>query len=256
MLDCTKQIVGLNRPLAVEAIDRALSAATSEKLRIEKVARRKMLREIASELGSIDPELLERYKSEREELAQAFVAEDAPKTEAAHKDDVNPPDLTQMPYADALSFARKLEDPAERVAALIEIYRRETISPQQRSSVASEALTAATAMPLTNDRLTAMAMISRDFARINQPANAAFAAQLLSETFSKACDCEHVICDKSGEKFECVDLLDLFAEYLEEFKISAESMSLNNISLEARMLIFKLYPLLGLKPPALWSFGN
>jgi len=256
LLDCTKQIAALNLPLAVEAIDRALSAATSQKLRVEKAARRKMLKEIASELGSIDPGLLERYKSERDELAQALVAEDTPQTEAAHKDDVNPPDLSQMTYADALSFARKLEDSTERVAALIEIYRRETISPQQRSSVASEALTAATAMPLTNDRLTAMAMISRDFARINQPANAAFAAQLLSETFTKACDCEHVTCDRSGEKFDCVNLLDLFAEYLEEFKISAESMSINNISLEARMLIFKLYPLLGLKPPALWSLGN
>jgi hypothetical protein len=161
-----------------------------------------------------------------------------------------------MSYSDALSYARKLQDPVERTAALIDIYRRETITEQQRASVASEALTAATTMPLTNDRLTALAMISRDFARLNQAANAAFAAQLLSETFSKACDCEHVTCDRSGEKFECVDLLNLFAEYLEEFKISAEAMSLNNISLEARMLLFKLYPLLGLKTPAMWSFGN
>jgi len=256
LLDCTKQIAALNRPLALEAIDQALSAATSQKLRVEESVRRKMLRDIAAMLGSIDPELLERYKSERQELGQALTTEDAPKPDEKQQDDVKSPDLSEMTYADALSFARKLEDPAERVAALIEIYRRETISPQQRSSVASEALTAASAMPLTNNRLAAMAMISRDFARINQPANAAFAAQLLSETFSKACDCEHVTCDRSGEKFECVDLLNLFAEYLEEFKISAESMSLNNISLEARLLIFKLYPLLGLKPPALWSFGN
>jgi hypothetical protein len=155
-----------------------------------------------------------------------------------------------------LTFARTLKDPTERVAALIDIYRRETITEQQRSSVASEALTAATMMPITNDRLTAMAMISRDFARLNQLANAAFAAQLLSETFSKACECEHATCEKSGEKFECVDLLNLFATYLEEFKISAEAMSLNNISLEARLLIFKLYPLLGLKPPLFFSFGN
>ena len=111
-------------------------------------------------------------------------------------------------------------------------------------------------MPITNDRLTVMAMISRDFARLNELANAAFAAQLLSETFSKACDCEHVTCDRSGEKFDCLDLLNLFAEYLEEFKISAESMSLNNISLEARLLIFKLYPLLGLKTPGFFSLGN
>jgi hypothetical protein len=50
--------------------------------------------------------------------------------------------------------------------------------------------------------------------------------------------------------------LDLFAEYLEEFKISAESMSINNISLEARMLIFKLYPLLGREVPSLWFAGK
>jgi len=256
LLANTQQIVGLNRALALQAIDQALSAATSEKLRIKKAERRKMLREIASMIGSIDPELLERYKSEREELTFAMTAEDAPKQEEAHKDDVTLPDLSGVSYSEVLSYARKLQDPMERTAALIDIYRRETITEQQRASVASEALTAATTMPLTNDRLTALAMISRDFARLNQPANAAFAAQLLSETFSKACDCEHVTCDRSGEKFECVDLLNLFAEYLEEFKISAEAMSLNNISLEARMLIFKLYPLLGLKTPAIWSFGN
>src|ERR1035438_4209525 len=54
LLSCTAQIAEINRPLAVEAIDQALSAATSEKLRItsaekekdKKAARRKMLREI------------------------------------------------------------------------------------------------------------------------------------------------------------------------------------------------------------------
>jgi hypothetical protein len=256
LLDRTKAVADLNRQLAVEAIDKALSAAISEKLAIKKADRRKMLREIASMLRAIDPELLERYKTEREELAEAMTAEDPPKPEEPPKEDVQLPDLSEMSYSDALTYARTLKDPTERVAALIDIYRRETITEQQRSSVASEALTAATMMPITNDRLTAMAMISRDFARLNQLANAAFAAQLLSETFSKACECEHVTCYRSSEKFDCVDLLNLFAEYLEEFKISAEAMSLNNISLEARLLIFKLYPLLGLKAPAMWSFGN
>jgi hypothetical protein len=256
LLECTKQVAGLNRPLAVQAIDRALSAATSEKLDVGKTDRRKMLREIASLLRSIDPELLERYKSEREELAQAMVGEDPPKQEEPQKEEVHVPDFSDMSYSDALTYARTLKDPAERTAALIEIYRRETITDQQRASVASEALTSATTMPITNDRLTVMAMISRDFARLNQLANAAFAAQLLSETFSKACDCEHITCFRSSEKFDCLDLLNLFAEYLEEFKISAESMSLNNISLQARLLIFKLYPLLGLKTPSLFSLGN
>jgi hypothetical protein len=256
LLECTKQVAGLNRPLAVQAIDRALSAATSEKLDVGKTERRKMLREIASLLRSIDPELLERYKTEREELADAMATQDPPKQEEPQKQGVNAPDLSDMSYSDALTYARALKDPAERTAALIDIYRRETITDQQRSSVALEALTAATAMPITNDRLTVMAMISRDFARLNQLANAAFAAQLLSETFGKACDCEHVTCYRSGETFDCLDLLNLFAEYLEEFKISAESMSLNNISLQARLLILKLYPLLGLKTPSLFSLGN
>jgi hypothetical protein len=256
LLGRTKDVVGLNRPLAVEAIDQALSAATSEKLPIKKADRRKMLREIASMLRAIDPELLERYKTEREELSDAMTGEDPPKQAEPPKEDVQLPDLSEMSYPDALTYARALKDPTERVAALIDIYRRETISEQQRSSVGLEALAASTMMPITNDRLTAMAMISRDFARLNQPANAAFAAQLLSETFNKACECEHVTCYRSTEKFDCVDLLNLFAEYLEEFKISAEAISLNNISLEARLLIFKLYPLLGMKTPAMWSLGN
>ena len=41
-----------------------------------------------------------------------------------------------------------------------------------------------------------------------------------------------------------------------EFKITPESMELNNISLEVRLLILKLYPLLGLKTPSLWFIGN
>jgi hypothetical protein len=65
-------------------------------------------------LRSIDPELLERYKSEREELAQVMTAEDAPKPEEEHKDDVHLPDLSEMSYSDALSYARKLENPTER----------------------------------------------------------------------------------------------------------------------------------------------
>lgn len=256
LLDCTRQVAGVNRPLAVQAIDQALSTAISGKLDVAKPERRKMLREIASLLRSIDPDLLERYKTEREELAEAMVGEDPPKQEEPHKEDVQEADLSDMSYSDALTYARALKNPTVRTAALIEIYRSETVTDQQRSSVALEALTAATTMPITNDRLTVMAMISRDFARLNELANAAFAAQLLSETFSKACDCEHVTCNRSGEKFDCLDLLNLFAEYLEEFKISAESMSLNNISLEARLLVFKLYPLLGLKTPGFFSLGN
>jgi hypothetical protein len=255
LLECTKAIEGLNRPLAVEAIDKALRAAVSQKMRVKPPEKQKMLRQIAAQLRSIDPELLERYKSENEELSSAISGPEIAKPEEERKAD-NTPNLSDLPYSDALSAAQKIEDPGEKTGALIEIYRREAISSQQRASVASEALSAAAAMPITNDRLTALAMISRDFARINQPASAGFAAQLLSETFTKACDCESASCERNGEKFDCLDLIGLFAEYLDEFKISPESMNLNNISLEARLLILKLYPLLGMKAPSLWFSGK
>src|SRR5208282_5209173 len=47
LLENTKQIAGLNRSLAMEAIDKALGAAISEKLRVTTEARLKILREIA-----------------------------------------------------------------------------------------------------------------------------------------------------------------------------------------------------------------
>lgn len=250
LLDRTKDVAGVNRQIAVEAIDKALSAAISQKLQIKPAVRQKMLRQIGAQLSSIDPDLLDKYESEHEELRRAMATQDSAQPDELRKPDANTPSLSDLSYVDALSAARKIEDLGERTGALIEIYRREDISTQQRASVASEALSAATAMPITNDRLTVLAMISRDFARINQPASAAFAAQLLSETFTKACDCESASCERSGEKFDCLDLIGLFAAYLDEFKITPESMNLNNISLEARLLILKLYPALGIKRPS------
>ena len=252
LLDRIRLMAGLNRPLAVEAIDKSLSAALSETLDIPLAARQKMLREIASLIGSIDPELLERYKTERKQLADATLPENIPPPEKDEKQNLTLPDWSALSYSDALSQAGKLQDPGERVAALINIYRRETITAQQRDSVASEALTSANLMPISGDRLVAMAMISRDFARNGELGNAAFAAELLSETYGKACDCDRATCKHSGETFECLELVQSFAEYLDEFKITPESMNLTNISLEARLLILKLYPLLGLKAPSMF----
>jgi len=126
------------------------------------------------------------------------------------------------------------------VSALIELSRSEELTRQQRASLASEALSAAGKLPLGEDRLLALAMLSRDFARRNEPALASLAAQLLSETFTKACDCPTAICRHSGVDFECLELVQAFAEYLDEFKISQEEMSLRNISLDARLLVLKL----------------
>ena len=258
LLECTKQIAGFNHALAVEALEKALEAATSDKLRItahdkegRKTVRRNLLREIARVLGDIEPELLEQYKVENKDLAAAAIPPQQPEPE--QKQELNMPDFGAMSYVDALMAARKLEDPGARAAAYIEISRRGEITSQQRSSVASEALSAAGKMPVTNDRLLILAMISRDFARNNEPANAAFAAQLLSETYGKACECGGATCEAPDhDTFDCLGMVQDFAKYLDEFKISPEAMNLDNISLEVRLLILKLYPLLGLKTPSLW----
>ncbi|MDP8980350.1 MAG: hypothetical protein M3O35_07150 [Acidobacteriota bacterium] len=242
------EIAGVSRALAIEAIDKALNAAGSDIPRIKSEARRKMRREVATLLGSIDPELLIRYQSERKDLE--FTRTPDPKPEEDKKPDDSVPDLSKLPYAEALSQARALENLTPRAVALIELSRREELTAQQRASLASEALAVAGKLPFSQERLYALAMLSRDFARRDEPALASLAAQMLSETFTKACDCPTAICRHSGVDFECLELVEAFAQYLDEFKITQESMSLQNISLEARMLVLKLNRLLRAEPRA------
>jgi hypothetical protein len=156
--------------------------------------------------------------------------------------------LSGFTYSEALARARKLDNLLARTGALIDISRREELTAQQRTSVSSEALSTAGKLPLSGDRLFAMAMISRDFARRNDLANAGFAAQLLSETYAKVCECHAANCKHGDEDFDCMQDVEDFAEYLEEFKIPAEAMSLDNISLQARLLVLKLHALLNPAP--------
>jgi hypothetical protein len=155
---------------------------------------------------------------------------------------------TRPTYSEALARARKLDNLLARTGALIDISRREELTAQQRTSVASEALSTTGKLPLSGDRLFAMAIISRDFARRNDLANAAFAAQLLSETYAKVCECPAATCKHGDEDFDCMQDVEDFAEYLDEFKIPAEAMSLDNISLQARLLVLKLHALLNPAP--------
>jgi hypothetical protein len=257
LLQQTKQALGLSRPLVIQGIDKALSAATSESLRLPadydkdkdpSVTREGLLREISALLRSIDPELLRQYQDRRKELdlPPPQAAKEPPKEEKKNDDDA--PDLSGFTYSEALARARKLDNLLARTGALIDISRREELTAQQRTSVASEALSAAGKLPLSGDRLVATAMISRDFARRNDLANAAFAAQLLSETFAKVCECPAATCKHGDEDFDCLQNVEDFAEYLEEFKIQAEAMSLDNISLQARLLVLKLHALLTAAP--------
>jgi hypothetical protein len=240
LLQQTRIIAPGNRALAIEAIDKALGAATT----IPQAARDKMYREIVAQLSSIDPALLKRYKDTRKELdlpVQSEKKEEQPKEEKKDDEDV---DLAQFPYSEALAKARKLQDPTNRTGALINISRREELTAQQRTSVATEALSAAEKMPLSGDRLVGLAMISRDFARRGELANAGLAAQLLLETYNKVCGCAAATCRYADEDFDCMQNVEDFAEYLDEFKISPDALSLDNISLLARLSVLKLHALL------------
>jgi hypothetical protein len=252
LLQETRNIAVVNRRIAIEAIDKALSAAASENLRIpssddkEKTpqgTREKLFREIAAQLGSIDPELLKRYKDERKELDLPVQSEKEEKPKEEKKEDEEV-DLSSFSYSEALVQARKIEIPISRASALITISRREELTAQQRTSVASEALSAADKVPVSELRLLALAMISRDFARRGELANAGLAAQLLLETYNKICGCAAATCQLAGDKLDCMQNVENFAEYLDEFKITSDALSLDNISLQARMLVLKLYALL------------
>jgi hypothetical protein len=244
LLDQTKHIVGFNRALTVGAIDKALSATTSENLQQQPEAmREKLFREIASLLASIDPSLLKRYKDQWKDLdLPVLVVKELPRQQEKKGD--NPPDISGLSYSEALTLVRGIESVPYRIEKLIDLSRRQDLTPQQGATVASEALSEAGRLPLGDDRLAALAMLSRDFARRNEPANAGLAAHMLSESFGKVCECEGATCRRDGQEFDCLQNVQDFAEYLDEFKVSPDSMGLDNISLEARLLVLKLKALL------------
>ncbi|MBZ5609971.1 MAG: hypothetical protein LAP38_17050 [Acidobacteriia bacterium] len=244
LLEQSKQIAAFNRPLAIEAIDKAVGAATSQRLREQpRDTREHLFRQIAALLGSIDPALLAQYKDEWKELDLPPQPEIAIAAQEEKKGDVSP-DVSNLSYSEALSEVRRMESLSDRAAELIKLSRREDLTPQQRASVASEALSTTGKLPLSDDRLGYLAILSRDFARRNELANASLAAHLLSEAFAQACDCERATCRRDGQEFNCLQNVQDFAEYLDEFKVSPESMGLDNISLESRLLILKLKALL------------
>jgi hypothetical protein len=133
----------------------------------------------------------------------------------------------------------------DRVQALIELSRRDDLNPDQRTSVGSEALHLLGDLPVTSDRLVGIAMVARDFARRNELAIAGLAAQMLAERYAKVCYCGGAKYRRDGEEYDCLSSVEDFAEYLDEFRVTPESMELSNISLEARLLVLKLKALLG-----------
>ena len=164
------------------------------------------------------------------------------------KSDDDGPDLTGVPYSAALERALALKNPMTRAGALIELSRREELTPRQQARVAADALSAVNQMPFGGDRLFGLSMLSRDFAKHGDLAKAALTAQMLSESYTKVCSCGSPVCEANGDKLECVDLVNDYAEYLDELHFTQESLGLNNISLEARLLILRLAKVVKVSP--------
>lgn len=230
LLDRTKEMMAFSREVTISAIRKAIAAADSTpnpKRAQTRFRAAELLRAIGSDLP--------------EEFGPILREPEPPPASVPKKPgEADPPDLSNVPYSEALERSLKLETPLMRAASLIDLSRREDLSPKQQARVASEALSAVDSLPVSEDRLVALSMLSRDFAKRHELANASLAAQMLSESFSKACDCGSAVCKLNEEEFQCVELVNDYAEYLDELNFTQESLGLNNISLEARLLIFKL----------------
>jgi hypothetical protein len=240
LLDRTEQFVAANRDLVFAAIRKALTAADSqpkEKRSNLRFSAAKLLRSLGSSLpDEFEPLMLEAGPPKEENAKDE------------KKDDDDEPDLKSVPYSDALERALALKNATARAGTLIELSRREDLTPKQQARVAAEALATTNQMPLGEIRLMALSMLSRDFAKHGDLANAALTAQMLSETYGKLCSCGSPVCENKGGKLECVDLVNDYAEYLDELHFSQESLGLNNISLEARLLILRLAKLVQVAP--------
>jgi hypothetical protein len=233
LLDRTEQLVTANRDLVFAAIRKALSAAdvqTKDKRSSLRLRAARLLRSLGSTLP--------------DEFEPLMLEPEPPKEENQNKEEKNSdddgPDLSGVPYSEALERALALKNPSARAGTLIELSRREDLTSKQQARVAAEAVSAVDKMPFGGDRLIGLSMLSRDFAKRGDVANAALTAQMLSESYTKVCSCGSPECEANGDKLDCVDLVNAYAEYLDELHFTQESLGLNNISLEARLLILRL----------------
>jgi hypothetical protein len=232
LLNWTEQFVAANRDLVFAAIRKALSAADRQPREKRSSLRLRAARLLRS-LGSKPPDEFEPLLLEPEPPP-----EEKPKKEETSDDEG--PDLSGFPYSEALERALALKSPMARAGCLIQLSRREDLTAKQQARVAADAMTAVNQMPFGGDRLVGLSMLSRDFAKHGDLANAALTAQMLSESYTKVCSCGSPVCEANGDKLECVDLVSDYAGYLDELHFSQESLGLNNISLEARLLVLRL----------------
>lgn len=143
----------------------------------------------------------------------------------------------EMDAEEKISFARKQEDIGYAITLLLEVIDEAQLTPQRRLSLASEALSMTTKLEPGDDRLVAQSMLTRRLYEAGDRPGAATAAQMLSESFEKRYDCETAACDTLRDGENPGEIINAFAEYLQENNIPLESLGLSHQSLRVRLLI-------------------
>jgi hypothetical protein len=131
-----------------------------------------------------------------------------------------------------------------RAEALVERSRSKDLTAAQAAALASEALPLTQQMKLGSERLVAQAILTRDAVLRGDDALAASAAKMLSDSFAGICHCETAACDSLEGREECSEMIDAFAEYLDEHQVTPEILRLYHPSLRARLLLLALKRLL------------
>ncbi|MDX2151554.1 MAG: hypothetical protein SFV54_12525 [Bryobacteraceae bacterium] len=128
----------------------------------------------------------------------------------------------------------------EKVEKMIERSREKDLPAPMRSAIASEALELTRRLKPGDDRLVAQAMLTRDAYLAGDEQRASRAARMLQETFSAVCRCDGPSCDSLEGREACAEMIEAFAEYLDEHRIQPEFLHIDHPSLQPRLLLLEL----------------
>ena len=149
-----------------------------------------------------------------------------------------------MDSEEKITFARKQKDVGYAVSLLLDVIDEGELTQQRLLSIASEALAMTAKLAPGDDRLVAQSMLTRRLYEAGDVPGAATAAQMLSESFQERYDCETAACDTLRDGENPGEVINAFAEYLQENHIPPESLGLSHLSLRVRLLILELSQIL------------
>ena len=158
---------------------------------------------------------------------------DKPKAKWPNTEGLNPDEFTDL--------ARKQKDPLVRIEMLISVIDDKDTPPRRRAALAAEALAETEKLAIDDgDRLLSQSMLTRRLFEAGDLPGAANAAQMLERTFMKLYDCESAACTSFKGEGSPGEAVRLFAEYLDDNRISPSDLGLTHRSLTVRMLLIEL----------------